>query len=69
MLNTSEWYLMQGRTPLHVAARLGGRDTAVLLLARGADINAKDYEVSQHWGQISVTKLTVFSASTEPCFV
>ena len=46
--NTSEWYLVQGRTPLHVSAIFDTRDAAELLLARGADANAKDCGVSQH---------------------
>ena len=51
--NTSEWYLVQGWTLLHTAARWGG--PVELLVARGADINAKDCEVSQHWGLLAFT--------------
>lgn len=57
-LNTLEWYLVQGQAPLHAAAIFAGRDVTELLLARGADINAKDYKVSQHWGLLPLTALT-----------
>ena len=68
--NTSEWYLVQGLTPLHVAAILDERDVAKLLLARGADVNAKDCEVSQHWGLLFLTELkTARNASAEPCLL
>ena len=46
-------YLVQGQTPLHVAANWDDRRVAELLLARGADTNAKNCEVSQHWVCVS----------------
>lgn len=49
-LNISEWYLVQGLTPLHIAALYGIRHVAELLLAGGADINAQDFDVSQQLG-------------------
>jgi len=33
---------LNGRTPLSVAARYGNKETAELLIANGADVNAKD---------------------------
>ena len=42
--------LVQGWTPLHTAVMFDETDVVGLLLARGADINAKDRNVSQHRG-------------------
>ena len=66
--NTTERYLVQGRTPLHSAAICNKKEDSELLLARGADKNAKDCEVS-HWGLLSLTKSTGHNASTEFCFL
>ena len=61
--------LVQGQTALHLAATCIESDVAKLLLARGADINAKDRNVSQHWGLLSLTDLKVYNASVEPCLM
>ena len=58
---------MQVQTPLHVAAMRYQPGVAELLVARGADINAKDKGVSQHWDLLD--QLTVFNASAKPCLL
>jgi uncharacterized protein len=53
-----------GATPLHDAALAGNRDVAAVLIAHGADINARDHEsgstplhLAASWGRIEVLRL------------
>jgi ankyrin repeat protein len=55
-LVSSKWY---GRMPLHEAAVNGHKDVVELLLAKGADVNAKDRNGNMtplHWGVWSYKK-------------
>ena len=64
--NATGQCLVQGYTPLHHAAEKGATDIIEFLLARGADISAKDCNVSQHWNLLALTEAIMYNASIEP---
>jgi len=41
--------ILQGSTALHQAVQLGSQEIAQLLLANGADVNAKGYNANIRW--------------------